>query len=153
MSSLSFFIPCLSPTVTSQQKRAVRVGNGIRFFKSKKQKSADNLYFTLLAPHAPKEPLSGPLCLVVHFTLPWRKSERKANVRDYAAFPCDTRPDADNRCKQLCDVMSALRFWNDDGQISSLCIHKDYGDHPGIGINLTNALATKRDGTIASLPL
>lgn len=151
MPSLSFFIPMQPPTVTSQQKRAVRIGDGVRFFKSKKQKAADNLYHALLFPYRPEKPFTGPLTLILAFTLPWRKSERKAVLRSFAAYPCATRPDCDNRSKQICDVMTALRFWEDDGQISSLCIHKAYGDLSGVSITLSDSLATQRGGGVVQL--
>lgn len=149
--TLSFFIPMQPPSVTSQMKRAARIGNSIRFFKSQRQKAADSLYHALLLPHQPKTPFTGPLTLVLTFTLPWRKSERKHVLRLFSAYPCATRPDADNRAKQLCDVMTALRFWEDDGQISSLCIHKQYGDTPGVTVNLTESLAMTRNGHLTQL--
>lgn len=143
--SLTFFIKCVPPSTTSQQKGAFAMkGGGVRFYTKAKNKVAGNLYAALLLPHVPKEPLKGPLCLIVEFILPWRKSEKKAVIKTYREYPCATRPDCSNRIKQLEDVMTSLGFWEDDGQISSLVVRKMYGDTPGIRINITPALANER---------
>lgn len=121
-----------------------------RFFKKKAQKGAENMLWALLQPHAPNEPLAGPLTLVCTFTFPWRAGEKKSVVRDFATYPIQTRPDVDNLFKALGDVMGGLRFWHDDAQLSSVCLHKQYGDTPGITINLTSSLLTTRTGEIRS---
>lgn len=149
--SLSFFIKCLPPKATAQGKGVCMIGGKPRFFKKAPQKAAEGSLWALLQPWAPVEPFAGPVTLVVNFRFPWRKSEKKSVVNGFRLYPIETKPDVDNLCKMLCDVMTGLRFWNDDSQISSLCIHKDYSDTPGIHINLTRSLATDRRGGIASL--
>jgi Holliday junction resolvase RusA-like endonuclease len=150
--NLSFFIQCIPPSTTSQQKGAFAMkGGGVRFFTKAKNKAAGNLYAALLMPHVPKQPLTGPLCLVVEFILPWRKSEKKSITNNFSAYPCATRPDCSNRIKQIEDVMTSLGFWEDDGQISSLVVRKWYGDKPGIRINITSALAHDLEGNDTSL--
>lgn len=146
MPSLTCFIPCIVPTATSQGKGVMVIGGKPRFFKKKRQQQAENSFFGLLQPHAPPQPFEGPLTLVVTLYFPWRKSEKKSVVNGFATYPIQTRPDLDNIFKAMADVMTTLRFWNDDGQISSLCLHKAYSDHPGIRISLTDSLATTRDG-------
>lgn len=144
---ISFFIDCIPPTVTAQQKGAFAMpGGGIRFFKKAKVKQAEQMLWALLQPYRPAEPLDGPLTLVVHFTFPWRKSETKKRLAMFALMPIDVRPDVDNVAKALCDVMTTLGFWKDDSQLSSLCLHKAYGDRAGISVNLTRSLATTREG-------
>lgn len=150
MSSLSFFIPCIIPTVTAQQKGVFVTGGKARFFTKKKVRDAENTFHALLYPHRPAQPLTGPIVLVVTLGFPWRKSEKKSRVKDFAQYPIETRPDCSNLIKAIEDVMTTAGFWRDDGQISSLCVHKHYTDTPGITINLTNALATKRDGSLAT---
>jgi len=145
--SITFFIPCNPPTATAQQKGAFAMRDGgVRFFKKAKVKQAENSLYALLLPHRPESPMKGPLTLVVGFHFPWRKSESKRRMKEFAAYPIETRPDVDNIYKALGDVMTTLGFWNDDGQISSLCVHKLYSDKPGISINLTNSLANERGG-------
>lgn len=142
---LSFFVPCLPPTVTAQQKGAFAMpGGGVRFFKKKKVQQAENAIWALMKPHVPSDPLAGPLLLSVTFSYPWRKSETKRVIAGYAAYPIATRPDVDNIAKSLLDVMGTLRFWNDDGQIADLTLRKEYSDKPGITIHLTHATGTPR---------
>jgi Holliday junction resolvase RusA-like endonuclease len=149
---LSVFIPCLVPTVTSQQKGAFAAkGGGVRFFKKKAVKQSENTFAALLMPHVPKEPFTGPLCFIITLTFPWRKSEKKSRIKSFSSYPIETRPDCSNLIKTIEDVMTSLRFWNDDGQISSLHIAKCYGDKPGIRINLTSDLAISKDGETTSL--
>lgn len=148
---LSVFIPCLPPKTTAQQKGAFAMkGGGVRFFKKKKAQAAEQTWWALLQPHAPATPFEGPLCLVVRITYPWRSTEKKARIRDHSLYPIQTRPDIDNVYKMLGDVMTTLRFWKDDRQVSSLSIRKTYGDRPGLHINLTSDTATSKDGSIVS---
>lgn len=148
---LSVFIPCLPPKTTAQQKGAFATkSGGVRFFKKRKTRLAEQTLWALLQPHAPAKPFDGPLCLVIRITYPWRAAEKKTRIRGHSLYPIETRPDIDNLYKMIGDVMTTLRFWNDDGQISSLSIKKTYGDLPGIHINLTADTATDRDGAIVS---
>lgn len=147
MNSLSLFIPCVPPTATSQQKGAFAMpGGGIRFFKKKNVQRAENTWFALLQPHRPERPFEGPLTLVLSLYYPWRKSELKRVRSAYRIAPIATRPDVENIAKATIDVMTTLGFWHDDGQISSLCLHKAYSDEPGIAVNLTHSLATTHEG-------
>lgn len=148
---LSVFIPCSIPTVTAQQKGAFAIGGKVRFFKKKKVKESENTFAALLLPHQPSKPFSGPLCLVLRLTFPWRKSERKSRMSAYSSYPIETRPDCSNLVKTIEDVMTTLRFWNDDSQVSTLAISKRYGDRPGISINLTSDNAIDKNGATASL--
>jgi Holliday junction resolvase RusA-like endonuclease len=148
---LSFFIPCIPPSTTSQQKGAFSLKTGgVRFYTKAKNKAAGNLYAALLMPHVPGKPLLGPLCVLVEFVLPWRKTEKKAVRKTFMLYPCATRPDCSNRIKQLEDVMTSLGFWEDDGQISSLSVRKMYGNSPGIGISIASATAIDNNGCVTS---
>jgi len=148
---LSVFIPCLPPKTTSQQKGAFAMkGGGVRFFKKAKAKAAEQTWWSLLQPHAPAKPFEGPLCLIVRLTYPWRSTEKKTRIRNYSLYPIQTRPDVDNIYKMLGDVMTTLRFWNDDSQVSSLTVSKSYGDRPGLHLSLTSDTATTKGGTIVS---
>lgn len=46
-------------------------------------------------------------------------------------MPKTTRPDCDNMVKLLLDVMTALRFWNDDAQVTSLTLIKRWSEGEG----------------------
>lgn len=148
--SLSFFIPCHLPTATAQMKKVAMIGGRPRFYKPAKVRAAENTLWAILQPHAPPEPFQGPLTLVLTMGFPWRKGEKKGRIKAFASYPLETRPDLDNLFKAIADVMTGLRYWNDDSQLSSLCLHKHYTDTPGLTINLTKSLATTRNGQITS---
>jgi Holliday junction resolvase RusA-like endonuclease len=130
-----FFAPCVPPTTTAQQKGAFICGNSVRFFKKKKTQQAENTLIDLFKGHAPKQPHEGALkvCIAIYF--PFRKVEKKCDLIDGIA--CHTsRPDFDNLSKMLCDVLTTLCFWNDDGQISNGTIIKRRAKHTGIEITI-----------------
>lgn len=144
--SISVFIPCNIPTVTAHQKGAFAVGGRVRFFKKKRVVESENSFHALLHPHRPEYPFDGPVCLCIGFVFPWRKSEAKRVIKNYSLYPIQTRPDLSNLIKTIEDVMTTLRFWNDDGQISTLNISKQYGDRPGIRLNITQDYALDKEG-------
>jgi Holliday junction resolvase RusA-like endonuclease len=136
---INVFIPCNLPTVTSQQKGAFSVpgGRGVRFFKKAKVKASEATFHALLLPHVPSAPFAGPLRLTLGFIFPWRKTERKSVMRAHSEVPVTTRPDLSNLVKTLEDVMTTLRFWGDDSQISDLRLTKRYADTPGLRIEIS----------------
>ena len=139
MDTIHFNITCNPPKATAQASlRIMKRKDGTQFvgkFAKSKGKQAQNDLMTLLMPHVPARPLEGPLKLEVIWTYPWRKSEKKSNLKLFW-IPCDTRPDADNLCKLLLDAMTRLGYWNDDGQVYSLYFRKGWGDQPGINIKI-----------------
>ena len=135
MIAVSFFIPCVPPKTTSQQKGVMVIGGKPRFFTKAKVKHAADDMMTLLMPHVLPKPLEGPLKLCVTLTYPWRNSEKKRNVLK-GWIPNDKKPDFDNISKSICDVMTKLLFWNDDGQVYDGRIIKGWGDRPGIKIEI-----------------
>jgi len=134
---ISFFLPIDPPKTTSQGagKRIVMIGGRPRFFKGGKAQSAENDLTLLCAPYAPPEPLTGAIYLQVDYVFPWRKSESK-KVRQMCWAPHTTRPDASNLVKMLEDVMTRLRFWEDDSQIADLRVTKSWGDEVGIRVEI-----------------
>jgi Holliday junction resolvase RusA-like endonuclease len=149
--NITFHIPCIPPTVTAQQKGAFAAkGGGVRFFKKKPVKQAENSLTALLYPFRPEKPMQGPLTLIVTLAYPWRKSEKKSRIKEFGSYPIETRPDVDNIYKMLGDVMTTLGFWSDDGQIANLHVGKVYSDSPGISINITSAIVKRRDGTFTT---
>ena len=129
---MTFFIPCLPPKATSQQKGAVRTSNGIRFYKKKHVAAAEADIIRLLRPHAPSATMAGDLSLVLIFTFPWRASENKGVITRFLHLPITTKPDCSNIVKMVEDAMTRLMFWNDDSQVAELRVVKRYGDTPGI---------------------
>ena len=130
-------IDCIPPTATAQQKGAfVTPGGRIQFFKRRRVLEAERTLAALLAPYRPHAPVTGPVRLVVEWTFPYRKSERKADVREGRELRHTTRPDLDNLEKGLVDTMTTLGFWLDDSQICSKTTRKFRGPKPGICIEV-----------------
>lgn len=136
---IRFHIPITPPKTTSQTKRLVMVGGKPRFFAKKAHQGAENDLTLLCAGHAPPAPLTGPLRLAVAFVFPWRKSETKKR-RALGPVPNDTRPDCDNLVKLVADVLTKLRFYDDDGQVASLHVSKSWGDDVGILVEIEKLL-------------
>lgn len=70
-------------------------------------------------------PLTGPVKVCIRATYEWPTSwsaKRRAGARWK-----DTKPDADNAAKLLCDAMNKI-VYADDAQISSLTVQKVYGE-------------------------
>jgi len=132
---ISFHLPIVPPKTTSQTKRLAMVGGRPRFFAKAGHQSAENDLLVLCAQYAPASPLEGPVRLSVDFVFPWRKSE---SVRRMALgrIPNDRRPDADNLCKLVGDVLTRLQFYKDDGQVAELRVTKAWGDHVGITVTI-----------------
>lgn len=148
---ISVFIPCNIPTATSQMKGAMVQNGKVRFFKKKKVAESERTFHALFLPHRPAKPFEGPVCLCVSLVFPWRKAEKKRIIKGYRYYPVTTRPDLSNLIKTIEDVLTTLRFWNDDGQISTLRVSKNYGEEPGIGLNITTDLAMDASGGMASV--
>ena len=135
--TIQFWIPCDPPKTTYQSGSTIfRRRDGTPMIG--KNRRGEHLKYTLitfLEPYQPAEPLTGPVQLRIKYVFPWRKSEPKRN-RERGWMWCDKRPDADNIAKQLCDVLTLLRFFEDDGQVALLQVEKQWGDDPGIGVCL-----------------
>lgn len=136
---LAFRLDCVPPTATAQQKGACVRGGRVRFFtKARVSRDADFLA-ALLLPHRPPAPFSGPVSFEAVWTFPWRRSERKSDVAAGVPLPHASRPDLDNLEKLLLDVMTRLRFWEDDSLVAEKRTAKFRGPRPGIGIRVRPA--------------
>ena len=85
-------------------------------------------------PYQPARPLTGPVSLKLAFVWPYRKSEPKKNR--IGLIPKTTKPDWDNLAKTLQDVLTRLRFWEDDAQVYSASVDKWWGEEPQIIITI-----------------
>lgn len=143
---LNFFVPCVPPKATAQQKGAFVLNGKVRFFKKARIKHAENDLVSLLRPFAPSEPFDGPINVCVGFFFPFKKTERRAD-KERGYVWSDTRPDVDNLCKMLFDAMGLLGFWKDDSQIAIMTAGKQRVS-ARTGINITVKEIT--DGTEAA---
>ena len=96
---------------------------------------ARSLLTAELLPHKPPYPADGPLKLSILWVWPWRTSHTKKQ-RALGEIPCGKLPDCDNLTKGISDIMTRLKFWNDDGQVADLHFRKRYGDRPRIEIEI-----------------
>lgn len=135
---MQFFVPMLVPTVTAQMhKVSVKNGKPV-FYDPPELKVAKSKLRDYIAPFAPNEPMDGSVRLLVKWLFP---IDGKHTNGEYKA----TKPDTDNLQKALKDIMTKLRFWNDDAQVASEIVEKFWADTPGIFISVTQL--TKEDTT------
>ena len=124
------------PTATAQQK-GVFVHNGrAHFFTKQKVRDAEDFLAAMLAPHAPADPLRGPVYFQARRCFPYRKSEPKRVTNSGREIAHTVRPDLDNLEKALLDVLTRLRFYEDDSQIFTKSTAKVWGPSPYLAIAL-----------------
>jgi Holliday junction resolvase RusA-like endonuclease len=141
---MKFWIDCIPPKSTHQASAIImrNKATGKQFVgmsQSSKGKKVQQELMSLFAPHRPEKPYKGPIYLQIKWVYDWRKSETK-KTRKLGRLPCDTRPDVDNICKIILDIMTRLAYWHDDSQVAQLHFSKEWGDTPGIGIGIWKAL-------------
>ena len=126
------FVP---PTVTSQQK-GLRVFGRKRhhFFTKDEVHDAETLIREALDPHRLGQPLHGAIGLHTSWVWPWRKNEPKRVTNKELLALRDTPPDHDNCVKLFQDVMTGMKFFDDDGRIAVADTNTYWGYEPGIGL-------------------
>lgn len=133
-----FTINCIPPKHTAQASNKILKTKDGRFFVGKMSsstaKQTQNELMWLLMPYRPQTPFACPLKLSVKWLYPFRKAEPKKNRIE--ELPCTTRPDCDNLCKLLLDIMTRLGFWVDDSLIYDLHFIKCYSGNPRIEIKI-----------------
>jgi Holliday junction resolvase RusA-like endonuclease len=132
---IAFHLPIEPPRSTSQGKRLLIVKGRPMFFKKKEHQAAENDLLMLCSKYAPAAPLNGPVSLCVELVFPWRKGETKARMQA-GRQPHTTLPDCDNAVKMIGDVLTKLRFYTDDSQVSELIVRKWWGSCVGISIKV-----------------
>lgn len=137
-----FVLNIIPPRATHQSGQEIlRGGWGKRRIGTKpgsKWETARRVLTAEILPHKPSYPAEGPLKLSVLWVWPWNSHHTKAQ-KAKGEIPCGKLPDCDNLNKGLQDVLTRLRFWNDDGQIADLHFRKRYGDRPRIEIEIEAA--------------
>lgn len=96
-----------------------------RIYKTKTLKAWEAQLSKGLALYRPAYPAEGPIRLAVAFGY---KAGRKADLGKWKL----TKPDTDNSIKTLKDVMTQMKFWNDDAQVVWETCKKMWVDRPGI---------------------
>ena len=121
----------ISFTITGKPKQQQRhriSKNGGMYDPNHKDK---NQIWLQIAKHKPKQPFVGDLMLKVIFTIPYpkkfyRTGKYKHLLKDNIPEYVSVRPDLDNYCKLLLDVMNK-GFYVDDSQVVKLQAEKVYG--------------------------
>lgn len=108
MDSIEFHEPFDIPSATPQQRKL----HGKASYPSRSLSLARASWQALLEKHAPPEPLSGPLKIIVR--LYYHVKKTKEMEVDYKT----TRPDGVNILKLIEDVMTKCGYWHDDAQLS-----------------------------------
>ena len=130
---MNFFLPMIPPTVTHHDKALHAFMRGGKpcavLHDTPELKDARAKLHAYLAPHAPAEPITGPVRLLVKWLFP-------ADGRHPDGAWKTTKPDTDNLDKALKDEMTRLHFWQDDAQVCSEISEKFWADLPGIYIEI-----------------
>ena len=120
---IQFFIPMKLPSATHQMKKwGVRNGKPYSY-EPQSVKDARQKFMAHLAKHVPDVPMQGSLSLTTQWIYP---ADNKHPDKTWKT----TKPDTDNLVKLLKDVMTTLRFWEDDAQVASEIIQKFYSAGP-----------------------
>lgn len=130
---IEFFISMDPPTVTHQEKK-IRVVHGKPLvYEGSDLKEARAKLTAYVGQHVPERKLQGPIRLIVKWIFPLTKAQKKQEVKWCWKT---TKPDTDNLNKLLKDVMTALKFWQDDAEVASEIIEKFTSDTPGLFISV-----------------
>lgn len=121
--AVQFFIPMKLPSATHQMKKwGVRNGKPYSY-EPQSVKDARQKFMAHLAKHVPDVPMQRPLSLTTQWIYP---ADSKHPDKTWKT----TKPDTDNLVKLPKDVMTTLRFWEDDAQVASEIIQKFYSAGP-----------------------
>ena len=126
---LEYFMPMIPPTATHQMQQVAIQGGKPHFYEPQPVADARAKLTGHLAPHVPERPLKGPLQLMVKWCFPIVGPHEDGE-------PKTSRPDTDNLQKLLKDVMTALRFWEDDAQVCEEYAGKYWAEQPGIYVRV-----------------
>ena len=126
---MEFFMAMIPPTSTHQQQGHIQTANGKHKIYARANADAEAKLTAYLAQHIPAEPYRGALRVVAKWCYPI-----KGKHRDGEWYT--NKPDADNLCKALYDIMSKLGYWKDDSQVASSITEKFWAEIPGVYIRI-----------------
>ena len=126
---MDFFMPMHPPTSTHQERGHIIDSKGRHRFYNRSNGEAEAKLRAHLAQHIPSKPYTGPVQVLCKWCFPIKGKHSDGE-------PYTNKPDADNLCKALYDIMTALGFWEDDKQIYSSITEKFWADVPGIYVRI-----------------
>ena len=100
----------------------------IDHYRKPEVQASRNQLTLMMKKYRPKQPSDRPIRLMV--CLYFNISKPKKLWGKYKT----TRPDCDNYVKEIKDVMTDLKFWNDDAQVVDLRVIKRYSEKAVKGI-------------------
>ena len=136
MAMVQFFLAMVPPTATHQEKQVRVIKGKPVFYEPAALKAARAQLMGRLDKYKPAEPLDGALQLVCKWCFPLDKGGRHRDG-EYKT----SKPDTDNLQKLLKDVMTALRFWEDDAQVCEEYAGKYGAEQPGIYVRVVRLRA------------
>lgn len=129
---IKFSIPLIPKG--QQRARHGRRGNFSVTYKAKEQVHEENVLMTLIAQHRPSSPISGPVMLgcKAFFPIPKSKPEKWKVAARQGCIRHESTPDLDNILKQIKDILTTMRFWEDDKHVVEYLpgTGKYYSDYP-----------------------
>lgn len=158
MLDLAFELDLAPPRMTAQQKgeRAVVDADGRAFvlhFRKREIVRIERAYLAALRPHAPREPLRGPVGVSFGYYYPATKEAAAAMKRAGVAMRRKvTKPDVDNIGKNLLDCMTRAGFFADDSAVALIHAEKfEVTGRPRIAVRV-RSLAEFPGELFAALP-
>lgn len=125
---MQFFMDMIPPTSTHQQ-RGCTIINGKRKYYNRENGDAEQKLRAYLSQHIPEAPFDKAIQVITKWCFPIK-------AKHYNGEPYTNKPDADNLCKALYDIMTDLGYWKDDKQIYSSITEKFWAERPGIYIEI-----------------
>lgn len=124
-----FFMPMIPPTSTKQARGWRQTSDGKVISYDRANANAEGKLEAHLARHVPSDPYAAPIRVIVKWLFPL-----KGQHRDGEWYT--SKPDVDNLCKSLYDIMTKLGYWKDDKQIVSAITEKFWAACPGIYVKI-----------------
>ena len=125
----SFFMAMIPPASTKQARGWRQTSSGKVVSYDRANANAEAKLEAHLAQHVPPVPYAGAIRVVTKWLFPLRGKHKDGEWYT-------SKPDADNICKALLDIMSRLGYWRDDKQIASLIVEEFWAECPGIFVQI-----------------
>lgn len=117
------------PPTSTHQERGCTIVNGKRRYYDRGNGDAEQKLHVYLAQHIPDQPFTGPIQVITKWLFPIKGKHSNGE-------PYTNKPDADNLCKSLYDIMTKLGYWKDDKQIYSSITEKFWAERSGIYVRI-----------------
>jgi Holliday junction resolvase RusA-like endonuclease len=119
----------LGNPVAQARPRAVRTAMGVRMHDTEPVSNYKAYARLIIAQNKPVKPFDGALAMSIDVYVTKPKSWAKKRIH------ADTKPDADNFCKLICDVCEGIVYVN-DSRVVDLSVRKHLSDTPRVEIQV-----------------